>query len=472
MAFGGTDTRITEGVIWKQLLGFFFPILLGTFFQQLYNTADAMIVGQFVGKEALAAVGGTTSVLVNFLVNLFVGLASGSTVIISQYYGAGKQQDVGRAVHTAIAIALSAGAVMMVVGLIFAPYALSLMGTPSGIFDYALTYLRVIFFGMIPSFIYNMGAGILRAVGDTRRPLFFLIIACMTNIGLDLLFVIVFKMEVLGVALATVISQVVSAVLVVIALIKPGTVYQLYPKEIRFHKDILKGIFKVGIPAGLQSNMYSISNMLIQSTINTFGTDTIAAWTAFGKMDGFFWMVVGAYGISITTFTGQNFGAQQYARIRKGVRVSMFMAMATAAAVSIFFTIFAKFFIGFFTSDPYVLELGVKYSAYMVPFYFTYVCIEIFCGVLRGTGDSLIPLIMTGCGVCLLRIIWIFTIVPLHREFYMVAFSYPITWVVTSVLFIIYYLQGGWLRRRIAKCGFPPEVREKKRKGLTENVQN
>lgn len=470
MALRGTDTRITEGVIWKQLLGFFFPILLGTFFQQLYNTADAMIVGQFVGKEALAAVGGTTSVLVNFLVNLFVGLASGSTVVISQYYGAGRQTDISRAVHTAIAIALSAGGIMMVIGLIFAPYALSLMGTPPGIFDYALTYLRVIFFGMIPSFIYNMGAGILRAVGDTRRPLFFLIIACLTNIGLDLLFVVVFDMAVLGVAIATIISQLVSSILIIFALLKAGTVYQVYPKEIRFHKDILNGIFKVGIPAGLQSNMYSISNMLIQSAINTFGTDTIAAWTAFGKLDGFFWMVLGAYGISITTFTGQNFGAHQYERIRKGVRVSMSMALATTAIISTVFCLCAGIFLRVFTNDQSLIELGATYAWYTVPFYFTYVAIEIFSGTLRGTGDSLIPLLMTGFGVCVLRIVWIYAVLPLHREFYMVAFSYPITWAFTSILFICYYLHGGWLCRRIAKCGFPPEI--KKKKGLKQDVQN
>ena len=443
------ENRITQGVIWKQLLYFFFPILLGTFFQQLYNTADAMIVGQFVGKEALAAVGGTTSVLINFLVNMFVGIASGATVVIAQYYGARQHEEVGRSIHTSIALAIVAGAFIMVIGVAFSRAALAAMGTPGDIMGYALTYLRIYFCGTIASFIYNIGAGILRAIGDTRRPLYFLISACLTNIVLDLLFVVVFGWQVVGVALATVISQVVSAVLIVLALRKEGA-YQLKLREIRFTAPILKNIIKIGLPAGIQADMYSISNILIQSCVNSFGTDTIAAWTAQGKVDGFFWMILGAYGVAITTFVGQNFGAREYGRMHKSVKVCMLMAAGTTIVTSVLFCVFASPLISLFSTDAAVLQEGVSIMRQLAPWYITFVCIEILSGAIRGTGDSLIPMLITCGGVCVLRVVWIFAVLPLHRTFSTLIVSYPITWIITSVLFVLYYWKGGWLRRRMA----------------------
>lgn len=447
----GGAMDVTKGVIWKQLLYFFFPILLGTFFQQLYNTADAMIVGNYVGKEALAAVGGTTSVLINLLVNLFVGLSSGTTVIVSQYYGGQNHENVSKAVHSSIALAVVAGFFMMIFGIVLAPFALRAMSTPPEIIDYALTYIRIYFIGMIPSFIYNMGSGILRAVGDTKRPLYFLAIACITNILLDLLFVLVFNWGVLGVATATVISQFVSAVLIMLSLTKPGTIYQVFIKEIKFSSPILKKIIKVGIPAGVQSDMYSISNILIQSSINSFGTNAAAAWTAFGKVDGFFWMILGAYGISITTFSGQNFGAGEYKRIKKGVNASLILVTITAAIISVIFCTFAPQLLKLFSSDAEVLALGVQTMWQMVPFYFTFILIEILSGAIRGTGDSLIPMIMTCTGICVLRVVWIFVVLPLKPDFSTLVLSYPVTWTITSILFLIYYLKGTWLKKQIAK---------------------
>lgn len=448
---GAVDT--TKGVIWKQILLFFFPILLGTFFQQLYNTADAMIVGNFVGKEALAAVGGTTSVLINFLVNLFVGLSSGTTVIVSQYYGAQNHENVSKAVHSSIALAIVAGLGMMVLGIAFSRFALEAMSTPADILEHALTYMRIYFLGMVPSFIYNMGAGILRAVGDTKRPLYFLAIACLINIALDLLFVVVFSWGVFGVGIATVISQIASAALILLALTKPGTVYQLFLKQIRFHREAMLRIIKVGIPAGIQSDMYSISNILIQSSINSFGTNAAAAWTAYGKIDGFFWMILGAYGISITTFSGQNFGAGEYKRIKKGVNSTLLLSTVTTVIISTLFCIFAPQLLSLFCNDAEVLSLGVTTMRQMSPLYFTFILIEILSGAIRGTGDSLIPMIMTCTGICVLRIIWIFAVLPLRPQFDTIIFSYPITWVITSVLFLIYYLHGGWLKKQIKKQG-------------------
>ena len=320
---GQIRNQITEGVIWKQLLLFFFPILFGTFFQQLYNTTDAVIVGNFVGKEALAAVGGPAATLINLLVGFFIGLSSGSTVIISQYYGAGNKDDVKKAVHTSIALSLASGAVIMALGLLFSRPALQAMNTPLEILELSTVYMRIYFLGVIPALIYNIGSGILRAVGDSKRPLYFLILSCIANIILDIFFVVVLKLGVAGVAIATSLSQVISAVMVIWALVKAEDSYRLYLREIRFSPFFLRNIIRIGLPAGLQSSMYSVSNLIVQSSINSFGTDTVAAWTAYGKVDGIFWMIMGAYGVAITTFAGQNFGAGKYDRIRKSVRVCM-----------------------------------------------------------------------------------------------------------------------------------------------------
>lgn len=451
------ENGITEGVIWKQLLFFFFPILLGTFFQQLYNTADAIIVGKFVGKEALAAVGGTTGTLINLFVNLFVGVSSGTTVTIAQHFGGHNYDDVRRTVHTSILMAVVGGLCMTVLGLLVSRPLLTAMGTPADIMDHALTYLRVYFFGIVAAFLYNIGSGILRAVGDTQRPLYFLMAACLTNIFLDLILVVVFRLGVLGVALATLSSQILAAGLVIFTLMHSNQVYRLFPEELKFTPHVLRNVLKVGIPAGLQSNMYTISNMIIQSAINTFGTNTIAAWTAFGKIDGFFWMILSAYGISVTTFVGQNFGAQKYDRIRQSVRICLGLTLGTAVFCSFFLYFFCEPIFKIFTDDLLVMTEGMQMLRFLVPFYATYICIEVLSGAIRGVGDSLVPMIMTGCGVCLLRIVWVFAALPLRHEMTTVMFSYPLTWSITSLLFVIYYLRGGWLRRRIAKCGYEPE---------------
>ncbi len=465
------ENGITEGVIWKQLLFFFFPILLGTFFQQLYNTADAIIVGKFVGKEALAAVGGTTGTLINLFVNLFVGISSGTTVTIAQHFGGHNYDDVRRTVHTSILMAVVGGLCMTVVGLMVSRPLLTAMGTPADIMDHALTYLRVYFFGVVAAFLYNIGSGILRAVGDTQRPLYFLMAACLTNIFLDLILVVVFRLGVLGVALATLSSQVLSAGLVIFTLMHSNQVYRLFPKELRFTPHVLRSVLKVGVPAGLQSNMYTISNMIIQSAINTFGTNTIAAWTAFGKIDGFFWMILSAYGISVTTFVGQNFGAQKYDRIRQSVRICLGLTLGTAVFCSSVLYFFCEPIFKIFTDDLLVMTEGMQMLRFLVPFYATYICIEVLSGAIRGVGDSLVPMIMTGCGVCLLRIVWVFAALPLRHEMVTVMFSYPLTWSITSLLFVIYYLRGGWLRRRIAKCGYEPEIRTPKKGNVPTSAE-
>lgn len=443
---------ITEGVIWKQLLFFFFPILLGSFFQQLYNTADAIIVGKFIGKEALAAVGGTTGNLINLVVGFFVGLSSGATVIISQFYGARKDQDVSHAVHTAIALSLAGGLFLTIAGTLCSHYFLELMGTPPDVMEYAVTYIRIYFMGSIPSLIYNIGSGILRAIGDSRRPLYFLICACMVNIVLDVIFILGFNMGVAGAALATIISQAVSAALVVITLMRSPLSCKLEIKKIRFYEGLLKRIAYIGLPAGLQSVMYSLSNVIIQRSVNGFGTDTLAAWTAYGKMDGLFWMTISAFGVAITTFVGQNFGAKQYDRIKQSVKVCLTMTSIATILLCIALLALGEPLLRLFTNDDVVVALGLKIIHLIVPTYITYVGIEIISGAVRGAGDSLIPTLMTLFGVCLLRIIWIAGVVPLHNTITTVVLSYPVTWVVTSIMFFIYYKKSNWLQRCIRKA--------------------
>ena len=438
---------IVEGVIWQQLLIFFFPILLGTFFQQLYNTADAMIVGKYVGKQALAAVGGSTGNLINLIVGFFVGLSSGATVIISQFFGARQEKEVSRTVHTAIALAVCTGLGLTLIGYFLSPTFLQWMNTPEDVMEPAVSYIRVYFLGMVPSLIYNIGSGILRAVGDSRRPLFFLMAACMTNIVLDLLLVMGADMGVAGAACATILSQTVSAALVLTVLLRSHMPYQLYPRRIRFHGDLLRRIVQIGLPAGLQSVMYSISNVLIQSFVNNFGTDVSAAWSAWGRLDGFQWMILNAFGISITTFVGQNFGAMKFDRVKKGVRQCLLMAFAASALCSAMLLLFGESLFRLFASDPRVIEKGMEILRLIAPFFVTYTCVEILSGAMRGAGESVMPTLLTLGGVCVLRLVWLLGYVASHPSIQLTMVSYPMTWIITSLLFIAYYWKGGWMKR-------------------------
>ncbi len=445
------ENRITSGSIPKQMLAFFFPIWFGTLFQFLYNTADAVIVGQFVGKEALAAVGGPASTIVNLIVNFFVGVASGSAVIISQYYGAKQGDKTNRAVHTAIAMAIAGGAVLGVLGIIFSPAMLSAMGTPQDVIGYAVTYIRIYFAGMLFNTIYNVGAGILRAVGDSRRPLYFLILSSIVNIVLDLVFILVFKMGVDGAALATIISQAVSAVLVLISLRGAQPVFRIAFKNIRFDFSLLGEMVRIGLPAGMQSVMYSVSNILIQAAVNGFGTDAVAAWAVFGKVDAMFWMTISSFGLAATTFAGQNFGAKKYDRLKKSVRVAMLLSISFTAVIEVILYIFGPQCCLLFTNDASVIEWCTVMMRFTIPWYITYVFIEIIGGAVRGTGDAIVPMLISCIGICVLRSIWLYTAVPMYHDIRTVCASYPVTWIITSLVFIIYYKQGAWLKRSIRR---------------------
>ena len=429
---------MTKGNITFQLLQFFFPILLGTFFQQLYNTADAVIVGQNVGKIGLAAVGGTTSTLINLFIGIFVGLSSGFSVIISQHYGAKNNKLVSACVHTALAFSLIVGIVVSIFGAIFSKFMLANMNVPENMMQMALPYLQIYFLGLAPNLIYNMGAGLLRAVGDSKTPLIFLVISCFVNIVLDIVLIQHMDMGVTGAAIATVASQIVSAVLVIIVLCRRDDALKLRLNSLHINFYELKKMVSIGTAAAMQSAMYTIANILIQASINSLGTDTIAAFTAYGKIDTLFFMTIQSLGISVTTFTGQNYGYGNKERVKKGIIYGMILSVIVTGIVMLLLKLFGRSIYTLFTQDENVLNIGTQMLNFMVRAFPAYIIIEIFSGSLRGIGDSWIPMIITASGVCILRILWILTIVPKYPNIFTILWAYPISWVTTSILFLIY----------------------------------
>ena len=433
--------QITEGVIWKQLLIFFFPIMIGTFFQQIYNTADSIVVGRFVGKEALAAVGGSVNQIVNLVVEVFVGLTSGASVIAAQFYGAKDRKNLNKTLHTSYAFGITIGCIVGVLGFFLTDTVLTLMKTPQELMADSRIYLHIYFSGMVFNIIYNMGASILRAVGDSKRPLYVLMVTCGLNIVLDIILVVVCRLGVMGVALATVSCQGISSALVTVLLMKENPLFQLKLREIRFYGASLKSVLRIGIPAALEATMYTIANLIIQVFVNELGTDTVAAWGTFAKIDAVYWMVVNAFAISITTFVGQNYGAGKVKRMRKSVGICLGMAYAGAFLVSGVLYALAAPLYRLFTTDAKVVQIGVDMMHFLLPSYFLYVAIGILSGALRGAGRVLVPMLLTCGGVCFFRIVWMFGVFPGYPGINTIMLSYPVSWGITAVLFIIYYIR-------------------------------
>ena len=433
--------QITEGVIWKQLLIFFFPIMIGTFFQQIYNTADSIVVGRFVGKEALAAVGGSVNQIVNLVVEVFVGLTSGASVIAAQFYGAKDRKNLNKTLHTSYAFGITIGCIVGVLGFFLTDTVLTLMKTPQELMADSRIYLHIYFCGMVFNIIYNMGASILRAVGDFKRPLYVLMVTCGLNIVLDIILVVVCRLGVMGVALATVSCQGISSALVTVLLMKENPLFQLKLREIRFYGASLKSVLRIGIPAALEATMYTIANLIIQVFVNELGTDTVAAWGTFAKIDAVYWMVVNAFAISITTFVGQNYGAGKVKRMRKSVGICLGMAYAGAFLVSGVLYALAAPLYRLFTTDAKVVQIGVDMMHFLLPSYFLYVAIGILSGALRGAGRVLVPMLLTCGGVCFFRIVWMFGVFPGYPGINTIMLSYPVSWGITAVLFIIYYIR-------------------------------
>ena len=418
---------------------FVIPIWLGTFFQQLYNAADAMFVGRYVGKAALAAVGGPTSQIVNLLVGVFVELAAGSSVIIAQYFGAKNGKKAGKAIHTAMAVAIICGVFITAAGFIISPILLRAMDVQGDVFKMADAYLRIYFGGTLFITLYNMGSSALRALGDSKRPFYYLVAGCLTNIVLDYILIRWVGWGVAGAAIATVISEALSAVLIVRALCRLDPYYRLHFKKIRIHPYTLRRMLYIGVPEGMQQVLYSISNILIQTNIDGFGTNSIAAMSAYSKVDAFFWLTLESFGIAITAMSGQLFGAGRVGTLKKSVRICLAMCAVISVVMSTLLIVVGKTLFGLFTDDPAVISLAFDIQKLLVPSYVVFIFVIVLAGALRGMGHSFGPMLITLVGICGLRIVWIYSVVPLRPELMTTLFSYPLTWAITSLAFIVYY---------------------------------
>ena len=447
---------ITEGVIWRQILLYFFPLLLSSFFQQLYNTADAMIVGQAAGKQALSAVGGSAGSVVGIFIMFYIGFSGGAAVLAAQFFGAENSTALQSSIRKSLSLSFLMGLAGSLVCFFFASSILTVMNTPADIMAPSLWYLKIAAFGMLPNSLYNMGASILRAVGDVRRPLFILIFTCLSNIGLDLLFVASLGMGASGAALATVLCQFLSACLVLWFLrpflaggrrilftkviSKTGKpMEEIHHRHSRSPENLTGRILQMGLPLGFSEVMYTFANVVLMSVVNGFGTDTVAAYAAYGKIDAIFWMIVGSFGVAITTFVGQNIGAGRWDRVMQSIRDCALMMFLTLGIVIALLYTGAEFMQSLFITDPDVILIGVRMMHFLMPFYFLYIPIEILFGALRGMGDSLLPTLITFFGVCVLRSAWGIFIVPLHHTVNMVLLGFPVTWIVSDLAFAVYF---------------------------------
>ncbi len=440
--------NLTEGSVWRKLLIFFLPIAAGTIIQQLYNAVDGLIVGRFVGTNALAAVGGSSAQIINVLVGFFVAMTAGSSVVIGQIYGAGRTEDLKRAIGTAVTVMCLFGLGLTLVGLVASPSLLRLLNTPEETMESAVLYLRIYFLGVPFLMVLNMESSILRALGDSFHPFLYMVVGCVLNIVMDALFVIVFGWGVAGVAIATVAAQVVNTGLLTVQLTRSGQEYRMTLRDLGINGVYLANMLRLGIPAGLQSSMYSISNMIIQVAVNSLGTVVVASWAMSGKTDGFYWAVSNAIGAAITSFIAQNYGAGRTDRVRQCVKQGLIMHFVITAVVSAGLMLSAIPLLRLLTPDEAVVETTYQVMSYFVPFYFTWVLVEVLSAVLRGAGDAVYPVAIIGIGICLFRVVWIMTVFAHFGTLLSLCLSYTASWVLTSAALVIYYRKGKWINRQ------------------------
>ncbi|MEG0469063.1 MATE family efflux transporter [Amedibacillus sp. YH-ame10] len=437
---------MTEGVIWKELLLFSVPLLLGNLFQQMYNAVDSIVVGQNLGAHALAAVG-SSAPIINLLVSFFMGISVGAGVIISRYFGARNKDMVQDAVHTSMSLTIISGLALTVIGVFLSPYILEWVGTPSDVMANSVLYLRIYFLGVLSVMIYNMGSGILRAVGDSKNPLYFLIISSVTNVILDIVFVVYFHMGIEGAAWATLISQTISAVLVVILLCRTKQDYQLRLKDIKCHKDMMVEIIRIGLPSGIQNAIVSFSNVIVQSNINAFGSLAMAGCGSYTKIDGFAILPVMSFSMAFTTFTGQNIGAKKFDRVKKGAKTGIIMSVITTVIISALLLILGPYVLSIFSNDARVINYGLRMMYILAPFYIFLAVSHSFNGIIRGAGVTTIPMIVMVTCWCGLRMLWILTSVPIFHNINVVFMGWPITWFASSLWLFLYYRKGTWLKK-------------------------
>ncbi len=441
------DNRITTGVIWKQLLIFFIPIFLQSVFQQLFSITDAIIVGKVVGKTALGAINSTSN-LIRLFINFFVGICSGAAIVVGQSWGAEDWEKVSRSVHTGVALSFIGGAALCVVCVFLTPVFMWVMRIPQDMLKLSSTYTWIYFLGVPGTFVYNMTAGVLRAIGDSRRPFYYLIASLIVNVLLDIALVMGLRSGVVGAAVATAAAQYVCAALTLIRLIRARDASRLSMKELKIWKPECQEMVKLGVPIGLQGVMYSVSNIALQSTVNSLGTDVIAGWGVHVKVDSVIWSVYDAFGIASSTFAAQNYGAGKLDRVHKSIRSSIILGLIIIAVLSALIFFFVKPISRLFVDDAQVIDIAVYVSKLMAPYYFFYLFGTVLSASIRGCGETFRPMVLTMTGTCGFRLLWVLMIhIFGGPTVFNVALGYPVSWFFQSVLFVVYYFTGKWRNR-------------------------
>ena len=437
---------LTQGSIVRKLIGFFLPVAAGTIVQQLYNTVDAIIVSKYVGTAALAAVGGSTAQILNLLIGFFVALTGGASVVVANFYGARNESGISRASNTAIVFCTFMGLVVAAVGELGAPLFLRIMNTPEDTVAAASQYLRICFAATVFVLVYNMGAGILRASGDSQRPFFYLLACCVCNIILDYVFVKIFSWGVAGAAAATAASQIVSCALVLIRMVRTDEAYRIVPRLLRIDGTLLRRMLSIGVPSGLQQTMFGFTNAIIQTGVNSLGTTVVAAWALTGKVDGFYWAVISAAGLAVLSFSGQNYGAGRIDRIRECVRKSLILFSIVTVVLSALILVVGRLALPLFSDDRELLDKTWEIMLYFVPYYFTWTFIDVISGTLKGAGDAVAPVIIMALGIAVFRIIWVTVVFGIiFRTLMSLSLVYVASWAVTDIALILRYRH--WVRK-------------------------
>ncbi len=465
---GKRDVDMTQGSILQHIINFAFPLLIGNIFQQLYNTVDTWVVGNYVSNEAFSAVG-TVGPIINMLIGFFTGLSSGAGVVISQYYGAKRFDKVHDAVHTSIVMTLLLGVVFTAVGILMIPPMLNLMKTPAEVFPESSAYLTIYFAGVLGLMLYNMGSGILRAVGDSKRPFYFLVVSAVLNTILDLVFVLVFNMGVRGVAWATIIAQFVSAILILITLMRTEICIKLILRDLKMDWEMLKKVVRVGIPAAIQMAITSFSNIFVQSYINYFGADCMSGWTAYSKIDQLILLPVQSIALAATTFVGQNLGLNQVERAKHGIRTSLWLGIGTTVVIMIPVLFFAPPLVAFFNSKAEVVQYGSLLLRCISPFYVLSCFNQIYAGALRGAGNSRAPMIIMLCSFVFFRQCYLYIMANfISNEIIPIALGYPAGWFVCSLVMLLYYRRVELAHTRIVETPGEAEASEEAEEQLPE----
>ncbi len=437
-------TLMTEGSIEKHLISFAVPLFLGNLFQQLYNTADSLIVGNFLGSEALASVSSSSN-LIFLMIGFFNGIAVGAGVVIARAFGAGDKKGLHTAIHTTIAFGLVAGVVLTLLGVLLAPQILVWMGTPESILAGSVSYFRIYFLGSVPFVLYNICVGILQSVGDSRHPLYYLMVSSVVNILLDLLFVAGFKMGVGSAAAATAISQLVSAALCLVRLCRTDDVYRVTLRDIRFDIPMLGKIIRNGLPAGCQNSIIAFANVIVQTNINAFGEIAVAGQGVYAKIEGFGFLPITCFAMALTTFISQNLGAGEYDRAKKGARFGILCSMAIAEIIGLAIFLGAPFLMWLFDRNPDVIASGVGRAQADCLFYFLLAFSHCIAGIMRGAGKASVPMVVMLISWCVIRVAYITVAIRFIPSIQIIYWAYPITWAISSVIFLVYFLKSDWL---------------------------